>query len=119
MKEHYQGKNLAYLLLALCLPAGLLYLRLVFGLAASDSRLSRTQNSLFENLALAALVAFFVAQILSAFHIQRLVPHPRTAIGKAAGFVAALLVGILFSLTGAITLEAFGFASFLRFAGAR
>lgn len=119
MKEQYQGKRLGYLLLALCLPAGLLYVRLVFGLAATDSRLDASQTLLFGRLSLVALVTFFVAQAVCALYVQRLFPVKRSAAAKALQYAGALVFGVLFSLAGAITLEAFGFATFLRAAGAR
>jgi hypothetical protein len=104
-------------LIALCLPVGLLYLRLVFGLAASDSRLSASDNTRFEHLSMAALAVFVIAQVVAALYLKRMFP-PRPGFGaQALQYTGALVIGILFSLTGAISLEAFGFAFFLRGAG--
>ncbi len=113
-KTNYQGKNLLYVLAAICLPAGLLYLRLVLGLAASDSRVGPEQSSKLARASTLALISFFALQVICAFYLQSLAPRPQSRLATTAQFVAVLAVCILFSLTGAIVLEAFGFNVFLR-----
>lgn len=117
--ERYQGKRLFYLVLAICLPAALLYLRLVCGIAATDSRVAPEQSLWLERLSTAALLAFFIAQVACARYLQRLLEPRRTAAGNALQYLAALVFCALLSLTGAIVLEAFGFNVFLRAAAAR
>ncbi len=113
----YRGKKLAFLLLALCVPAALLYARLVLGLAATDTRVRPAQSLWLARWSVAALILFFAVQIISATYLQRLLPRPRTKLGISVQYAAVLIGCILFSLTGAITLEAFGFDLFLRAAG--
>ena len=113
----YQGKNLAYLLLAICFPAGLLFLRLLFGVAATDTRITPRQSAWFGGLSYVALALFFLAQLICARYLQRLL-RPRSSLpGKSLQYVLVLLMGLVFSLTGAIMLESFGLNLFLRAAG--
>ncbi len=112
--EKYQGKRLLHLVLAICLPAALLYLRLVCGLAATDTRIAPRQSLWLTRFSTAALLLFFIAQLASAHYVQRLL-HPRqTAAGNTLQYLAVLAFCILLSLTGAVVLEAFGFDLFLR-----
>ncbi|MBV9033431.1 MAG: hypothetical protein JO182_02965 [Acidobacteriaceae bacterium] len=113
----YQGKNLLRLLLAVCIPAGLLYLRLVLGLAATDTRVTSVQSTWLNRASILALIVFFVVQLVCARYVQRLLNLCQTTIGKFLQYVAVLLLCIFFSLTGAIMLEAFGFNVFLRVGG--
>ncbi len=115
----YRGKKLGYLLLALCLPAGLLYLRLVFGLAAADTRVLPAQAVWLARLSLASLVVFFLVQAVCARYLQRIFWPPVNSLRDAIRYIGVLLFCVLFSLTGAITLEAFGMNVFLRAAGIR
>ena len=115
--RRYQGKNLLYLLLAICLPAGLLYLRLILGLAATDTRVTPAQSTWLSRASLLALITFFLVQLICAFYVQRLLTSRQTAIGKSMQYGAVLLLCIFLSLTGAIILEAFGFNVFLRVGG--
>ena len=113
-RTKYQGKNLFYLLAAICLPAGLLYLRLVLGLAASDSRVGPQQSFWLVRWSNLALILFFLAQVLCARHVQNLLSPRESWVGKMAQYVAVLAMCMLLSLTGAIILEAFGLNAFLR-----
>ena len=117
--SRYQGKNLLYLLLAICLPAGLLYIRLVLGLAATDTRVMPTQSIWLNRASICALILFFLAQLVCALYVQRLLKLRQTAIGRVLQYGAVLLLCVFFSLTGAIMLEAFGFNVFLRVGGMR
>ena len=117
--SRYQGKNLLYLLLAICLPAGLLYLRLVLGLAAIDHRVTPAQSVGLNRASFCALILFFLVQLLCARYVQRLLKLRLTVLGRVLQYGAVLLLCIFFSLTGAIMLEAFGFNVFLRVAGMR
>jgi len=115
----YRGKRLGYLLLALCLPAGLLYLRLVFGLAAGDTRVMPAEAAWLSRLSMASLIIFFVVQAVCARYLQRIFWPPGKALQDVLRYLGILLFCVLFSLTGAITLEAFGLNVFLRTAGIR
>lgn len=117
--SRYQGKNLLYLLLSICLPAGLLYLRLVLGLAATDTRVTPAQSLWLNRASLCALSLFFVVQLICARYVQRLLQPRRTELGRSLQYGVVLLLCVFFSLTGAIMLEAFGFNLFLRVGGIR
>ena len=110
----YRGKNLALLVVALCLPAALLYLRLLFGILATSNRVTVAQADRLNALANAALVLFFIAQVISAWYQERRLRPRKTLLGRVLQYLAVFLMGILFSLMGAILLESFGFAVFLR-----
>ena len=111
----YQGRQLLSLMLAVCLPAALLYIRLVLALAAGSTRATPAQAAMLNRASLAVLLVFFVAQLLCARYLQSLFPRrPPTRLRNVLEYVAALLMGLLFSLTGAIVLEAFGWNVFLR-----
>ena len=117
--SRYQGKNLLYLLLAICVPAGLLYLRLVLGLVATARQVTPAQSIWLNRASIGVLVLFFLAQLVCARYIQRLLKLRRTAIGRVLQYGAVLLLCVFFSLTGAVMLEAFGFNVFLRVAVTR
>jgi hypothetical protein len=117
--ERYQGKRLFYLVLAICVPAALLYLRLVCGIAAADSRVAPEQSLWLERLSTGALLLFFVAQLACARYLQRLLQPRQTALGNVLQYLAVLAFCTLLSLTGAIVLEAFGFNLFLRAGASR
>ena len=117
--SRYQGKNLLYLLLAICLPAGLLYLRLVLGLAAADTLVTPAQSTWLNRASVCALILFFLVQLICVRYIQGLLKPRRTGVGKSLQYAAVLLLCIFFSLTGAVMLEAFGFNVFLRVGGIR
>ncbi len=113
-RARYQGKNLLYLLAAICLPAALLYMRLVLGLAASDSRVGPKQSLWLARYSSLALVLFFVSQLICARYIQKLLTPGQSRTGRTMQYAAVLLTCTLLSLTGAIVLEAFGLNVFLR-----
>ncbi len=118
-KSRYQGRNLAYLLLAICLPAALLFLRILFGVIATDRRVTPEQSDQLVVIANIALGFFFAAQLLCALYVQRLVPPRQTRRGRALQYAGVLVLCLLFSVTGAVILEAFGLNLFLRTAGVR
>lgn len=100
-------------------PPALLYLRLVLGIAAADSRVGPQQSLWLGRSSLAALIVFFVVQLLCARYLQRMfTPNWNTAKNVLLYF-AFLIFCVLFSLTAAVTLEAFGLNLFLRTAGLR
>jgi len=113
-RTRYKGRNLLYLLAAICLPASLLYLRLVFGLAASDNRVGPGQSRWLARSSSVSLLAFFVVQVICARYIQKLLRPSQSKAGKTAQYAAVLVTCILLSLTGAIVLEAIGLNMFLR-----
>lgn len=97
----------------------MLYLRLVLGFAAADTRVTSAQSTWLNRASIMALIVFFAVQLICARYIQRLLKLRQTAIGKFLQYVAVLLLCIFFSLTGAMMLEAFGFNFFLRVGGFR
>jgi hypothetical protein len=116
-RARYQGKQLLSLMLALCVPAALLYLRLVLGLAASQTTISRAQADTLNRWATVAWVAFLLSQLIAARYVQRKFLKPASRVRDGIQFIGVLLSCILFSLTGAIVLESFGWNVFLRFMG--
>lgn len=100
-------------------PAGLLYLRLVLGYVAIESRVSRLQSGWLTWLSNIALIVFFVVQLVSARYIQHLLKPRVTAAGMALQYVAVLLLCILLSVTGAVLLEGFGYTFFLHMRDSR
>ena len=68
-------------------------------------------------LSYVALALFFVAQPICARYLQRLLRPRRTVTGKVLQYCGVLAIGLVFSVTGAVMLESFGFAVFLRAAG--
>jgi len=115
--NRYQGKNLLRLLLAICLPTGILYLRLVLGLAATGTRVTPAQSAWLNRGSIFALTVFFAVQLICARYIQRLLKLRQTAMGSFLQYAAVVLLCIFLSLTGTIILEAFGFNFFLRAGG--
>ena len=117
--ENYRGKNFAFLLVAIAAPAACLYLRLVLGYVATESRVSRSQLNGLAWWSNVALALFFITQLISAGYMQRLL-KPRTALPAIAlQYVAVLLLGIMLSVTGAVLLEGFGYTFFLHARNAR
>jgi hypothetical protein len=113
-RAKYQGKQLLSLMLAICLPAALLYIRLVLALAAGSSRATPAQSSALNRCSLAVLLVFFAVQLACARYLQRLFPAAANPVKAALQYLGVLLLCVLFSLTGAILLEAFGWNVFLR-----
>lgn len=105
MIEHYQGKNLLRLLLALAIPTGLLYLRVVF----EYLRLLYWSD--------VALGLFFLVQLIAARYLQRFFRPAITKLGRALQYGGAVLVGLFCSVAGAVMLEGFGYNFFLRVFG--
>ncbi len=112
--DRYRGKNLFFLLLAIGTPAAFLYLRVVFEYAAGGSHLTSAPCKGLLWTSNLSLVFFFIAQLICARYVQRLLKPPVTWPGRALQYVAVLLLCALFSITGAVLLEAFGYAFLLR-----
>ena len=102
------------LLLAIASPAGLLYLRLVLEQISSQGQLARTQVTWLTWASNGTLALFFVAQLICARYVQRLLKPSITFFGSALQYSAVLLLCLLFSVCGAVLLEAFGYYFFLR-----
>ena len=113
----YRGKSLAYLLLALAFPAGLLYLRLVLGLTATDERVTPIQSVWLARWSSLALLVFVVTQPIAAVYVWRMLPMRRNRIAQAFQYLGVLTICVIFSLTGMTVLEAFGLNVFIRTAG--
>lgn len=105
MEEHYRGKNLLRLLLALAIPAGVLYLRVVF----EYLRLLYWSD--------VALGLFFLVQLIAARYLQRFFRPAVTMLGGVLQYGGAVLLGLFCSVTGAVMLEGFGYNFFLRVFG--
>ena len=117
MTEQYQGKNLLRLLLALAIPTGLLYLRVVFAVAASERNVSHAEYVRVLYCSEAALGLFFVVQLIAARYLQRFFRPAVTKLGGALQYAGAVLLGLFCSVTGAVMLEGFGYNFFLRVSG--
>lgn len=115
--EHYQGKNLLRLLLALAIPTGLLYLRVVFAVAAGAGGVNHAEYVRLLYCSDAALGLFFVVQLIAARYLQRFFRPAVTKLGSALQYGGAVLVGLFCSVTGAVMLEGFGYNFFLRVFG--
>jgi hypothetical protein len=116
-RAKYQGKQLFALMLAICLPAALLYLRVVLGVTATGTRVTPAQAQALNRWSTVALGLFFAAQLVCARYIQRLfLPQRGGRVKNALQYAGVLVLCVLFSVTGAIMLEAFGWNVFLRVA---
>jgi len=113
-RARYQGKQLFSLMLAICLPAAILYIRLVLGLAATKAGTSPAQAEALNYWSLAALIVFFAVQLIAARYVQRLFPPASNPVKSGLQYAGVFLICLLFSLTGAIMLEAFGWNVLLR-----
>lgn len=112
--DRYRGKNLLFLLLATGVPAGFLYLRLVFGYVALTDHRTLAPSTSFIWAANLSLLLFFIAQLISAWYLQRLLKRPVTLAGYFLQYVAVLIGCLLVSVTAAVLLEAFGYEFVLR-----
>ncbi len=113
-RSRYQGTNLLRLLIALALPPLLLYLRLVFVIAAQRPGVTPISRSWLLRLSLLLLVTFFGAQVGCAWYLQRLFYPATGKLRRVLGFVGVLLLSAFLSITGAVAFEAFGYALFVR-----
>ncbi len=113
----YQGKNLVSLLAAMFVPAGILFLGMVFEFATGETRLTPAQYQSFGRAYQAAYLLFVPAQLISAVYLQRLFPAWRLPFAKVLQYCAALTVGLLLSTIEAVMLMAFGSNLFLRVTG--
>lgn len=114
-RTRYQGKNLALLLLAMGLPAAMLYLRILLGtIVGYTHHMSPPELNRLTLLSNAALVAFFVVQLACAVYIQRLVPPRRSPVGRFLQYLAVLALCVVLSITGAVLFEGFGVAILMR-----
>ncbi len=117
-RSQYQGKKLGFLLLAMGLPSGLLYLRILLGTVSGYSRtLTPFQIGRLTIMSNCALAAFFVVQVFCAAYIQRLVPPRQTRFGRCLQYFAVLALCVVLSVTGAILFEAFGVIFLMRTRG--
>lgn len=114
-RTRYQGKNLGLLLLAMGLPAAMLYLRILLGTLVGYSRgITGIEIGRLTFLSNLTLGAFVVIQVLCARYIQRLVPPRNTDFGRFVQYLAVLALCVLLSVTGAVVFEAFGVTLLLR-----
>lgn len=110
----YQGKNLVYLLMSICVPAGLLFLRLMFGVAATSSSATPLQALWLNRTANAAWVLFLIAQLAGAYYMKRMLPEKKSQLIQALQYAGVLVMGLCFSVCGAVLLEGFGYNLWLR-----
>ncbi len=114
-RTQYEGKKFARLLLAIGLPAALLYFRILLSAVGNYTQpITATQIGRLAFMSNLVLAAFCLVQILCARYIQRLVPPSQTALGRSFQYAAVLLMCIFFSVTGAIVLESFGYIFLMR-----
>jgi hypothetical protein len=113
-KEQYQGKNLLMLLIALCGPAGLLFLRSVFGRAGQPESGAAAPTATLQTVSTTMLVLFYLAQIAAAWYMRRMLPARHAWWSQSLQFFGLLVMGLFFSLVGATMLEAFGYSLWMR-----
>ena len=114
-RSRYQGTNLLRLSAALALPPVLLYLRVVFAIAAERPGIAAAPQAWLLRLSTILLVLFFAVQLACAWYLQRFFyPTPVRPLQRALTYVAFLLVLAFLSVTGAVAFEAFGYALFVR-----
>ena len=115
-RSRYEGKNLLRLLLALGLPAFILYLRIVFLFAADTVGLSHGSGVWLVRASYLVLFIFLIVQAFCARYVQKLLRPAGTRLVDALKYLAILAMCVFFSITGAIACEAFGYNVFLRVA---
>ena len=118
-RSRYEGKNLLRLLLALGVPALILYFGVTLSLAASESRVTHGQYLALTRASRVFSGLFFVVQLGCARYVQRLLKTPSSRAGNALQYVAVLLLCIFISATAAVACEAFGYEFFLGVRGSR
>ena len=115
-RSRYEGKNLLRLLLALGLPAFILYLRIVFLFAADTAGSTHGPGIWLVRASYLVLIIFVIVQAFCARYIQKLLTPVNTRLLDALQYLAIFAVCVFFSITGAIACEAFGYNVFLRVA---
>jgi hypothetical protein len=118
-RAQYEGKNLQRLLIAVCVPPALLFLRLVCGMVASDGRFPAAQRGVLGAAAIAFLALFVAAELWAAYDLQRLLPARGNLIWRILQYVLLLVFCLAMSLIGATILEAFGYNLLVRAGGLR
>ena len=115
-RSRYEGKNLLRLLLALGLPAFILYLRIVFLFAADTAGSNHGPGVWLVRASYLVLLIFVIVQAFCARYVQRLLQPAKTRLLDALQYLAIFAMCVFFSITGAIACEAFGYNLFLRVA---
>ena len=112
-RSTYQGKNLLRLLLALGLPALILYFGNVLAFAASETRVSQAEYSMLIRASRTLAVLFFVAELGCARYVQRLLARPSSRFRSALQYLGALLLCVFISAGAAIACESFGYTLYM------
>ncbi len=107
-KTRYQGRELLFLLIAMLVPAGMLYLSFVLAIAAGKSGPNHQTYVRLSALSTIALAVFVPVQLAGARYLQRLLPSRTSAKGKVVQYIVALATGLLFSVCAAMVLVALG-----------
>jgi hypothetical protein len=118
-RTRYEGKNLFRLLLALSLPALILYGRVVIAEAASAASRNGAPSRWLARGSYAVLAIFWITQIISARYVQHLLRPARTKLRDALQYLGVFVMCLFFSFSGAIACEAFGYAVLWRFSPGR
>ena len=113
-RSKYEGKNLFRLLLAIGLPALLLYLRVVFEIVGASPLVGHSQATWLHRGSYLLVGLFFALEFLCARYLQRLLRPASTRLGNTAQYAGLFVLCLLFSVTGAIVCEAFGYNFILR-----
>ena len=113
----YQGKRLLYLLAAMFVPAALLYLSIVFSLAASRPAEKFQQQIWMLRFALMSLAFFVPVQLAAAGYIQTILRRRASRIGKVLQYLAVLGLSLIISFIATLVLEAAGFNLLMRSRG--
>lgn len=93
--------------MAICGPAAVLFLRIVVSFAAERAPRLRVVDG-------PLLFLFFAVQLAAAWYLRRLLPERKSPVVSGLQVTGVFLLGLLFSVTGAVMLEAFGYSLFYR-----
>jgi hypothetical protein len=117
-RTQYEGKNLLRIVLAMILPAFLLYLRLVASVAYDRTTPESAARGPLLHAQTILLIAFVIVQILSAIPMAKLFGAARNQFVRVLQYLGALAFGTFFSICAAVLLQAFGYQFLLRVKGA-
>ena len=101
-------------MVALGIPALLLYLRIVLAIAANRAGGDEEARVWLMRASYLSLGVFVVVQLVCARYVQRLVRPVKTRVARTLQYAGVLALCVFLSISGAIACESFGYAVFLR-----
>ncbi len=112
-RSRYEGKNLFRLLLALGVPALILYFGTALGFAASESSVTHDQYVGLIRASRVFSTIFFVVQLGCARYVQRFLKTPSSRFGNALQYLGVLLLCLFISVSATIACQSFGYEFYL------